>query len=240
VIGLMTAPLEDRVRQLENDLSLTLLAARALQSPPKKSFLVRLFEMTQSIIVALLPAIIVALLPIWVTYRLVESVKQAIEERQLQTTNATEMKALLLGNNTTKSGTDEAHANARALGAFGRFAVPPMIELLDEGSVAQMESVQQGLFTAGLTDLNGTCTILIRVLKNRTRRYKWLTHKSIGGLLADLNCPEAASALLSYQNLLNLGSEHYSKVVVPPESPDKFNSLKIAIGEDLSRLNEGD
>jgi hypothetical protein len=145
----MTVILEDRVKQLENDLSLTSSAVkdltRTLQAPTQKSFRARLSESAQSIIVALLPAIIVALLPIFVTYRLVESVKQAIEERQLQTQNATEMKALLLGLNTAL-GTDDAHANARALGAFGGSAVPPMIELLDKGTVVQMEAVQQGLF----------------------------------------------------------------------------------------------
>ena len=194
----------------------------------------------KSVCVALVPPLIVAILPIYITWQLVDSVKQAIEDLTLQTTNAADMKPLLVGFNTTKSAADDIYANARALGAFGRFAVPPLIQFLNEGTFVQIKAAEVGLFTAGLTDINGTCPILVHVLDNRTRRYSWLTHQSIGSLLADLNCPKAALALIDYQNLLDSGLNHYAQVVSPPDSPDKFDSLKKAIKEDLSRLSKGD
>jgi hypothetical protein len=127
-IGQMTTTLEDRVRQLETDLWLTISVAKELQAPPKKTFFECLAETSRPVIVALLP--------IWLTYRLVDSVKQAIEELQLQTKNATGMKELLSGFNTEKFSTEEVYANARALG-------DPVSTSLPSGSLEADRPVSQ-------------------------------------------------------------------------------------------------
>jgi hypothetical protein len=201
----MTTDLEQRVTELEKDLSLTLAAVRNLAGTPQpvlqKALGTRILEIAQQILlflqqvaVSTAPTLIVA----WVTFHLIDSVKQDIEERELNTKNATEMRVLLQGIYTAKPDGKEDRANVLALASFGRYAVAPLIQLLDsgtnEGTPRQMELAEEGLLAAGLTDAKATCSALSKILDTRTLRFDWRTHKRVINVLEGLCCRDAAPA----------------------------------------------
>jgi hypothetical protein len=238
----MTIELQRRVAQLENDLSLTLATVKTLaeksQPPAESSHLTRFWAALQQPAIV---AIIAALVPSTFTYFLVESVKQKFEERKLEAKNVTEMRDLLRG---IYMGSKDAHANALTAATFGHSAVAPLIYLLEASAFDRIETAEDALSVAIIIDPEESCSILIRVLDNRTQGYKWFTHKSVIRLLGSVGCGsakgDAKSALRRYAKLLASGDQNYYRAVIVPgnDSPEKLKDIRDLLNDALARLSE--
>lgn len=245
----MTTDLEQRVTELEKDLSLTLAAVRNLagtpQPAPQKSLGMRAWEITQQILLSV-PQVVVSTLPnlivAWVTFHLFDYVKQDIEERELNTKNATEMRVLLQGVYTVKPDSKEARANVLTLAIFGRYAVAPLVELLDSGAKesipSQMELAEEGLLEAGLTDAKATCSALSRVLADRALRFDWRTHKKVINVLEGLCCRDAAPALSHYLLLIDSGREKFSKAVSGIQFGNELDDLRAIANKAIEGVSK--
>jgi hypothetical protein len=85
-----------------------------------------------------------------------------------------------------------------ALGAHGRYAVEPMIQVLQSGIVDHREAAVAGLRAAAAIDEDFVCKQLSGVVQNHTRLYQMEVHESAAKLLGDLDCRTAAQPLRDY------------------------------------------
>ena len=125
--------------------------------------------------------------------------EQSAKERELNTTNATEMQGLLTKVSTAQQ--QEANAAALALTAFGRYAIPPLVMELDVSTTSRI-AAEDALISMGLTNQTDICTILGQVLDNRTQRYTAQSQTSVIRILGVTNCQTAVPALRTYEKFL--------------------------------------
>jgi len=144
--------------------------------------------------------VVTLLVSIFVTGR----IENALKERELHLENVKDMQTLM--QNLDKADADAAMSNALALGAHGRYAVAPMIQVLQAGVVGHREAAIAGLRAAAAIDGEFVCKELTGVIKNRTRLYQMEVHESAAKLLGDLDCQNAAEPLRSYVGRLERSS----------------------------------
>jgi hypothetical protein len=135
--------------------------------------------------------IILAAFGFFLTGRLEQSTK----ERELSTRNATDMQGPLLKLRTGNS--QEAQAAAMSLTTYGQYAIPPLVESL-QASPESATAAENGLKALALTDAEGVCTTLARVLANRTQRYDAQTHSAVIRVLGEADCQSSVPALKEY------------------------------------------
>jgi hypothetical protein len=150
---------------------------------------------TSELFSSVMSGVILAAFGFFLTGRLEQSAK----ERELNTTNATEMQGLLL--KVTTGSREEAQAAALSLTAFGQYAIPPLVMELD-GSPQSQIAAERGLTSMALTNQADICDILAQVLDNRTQRYSAQSHSSVIRVLGVSNCQKAIPVLQRYEGFL--------------------------------------
>jgi hypothetical protein len=168
---------------------------------------------------------------------LVDDALKDIENRKVEINLANEVRGVLQNIYASNKPTD-IDANAISFAMYGRDAALLLIQMLEQGSDTYVNAAMKGLRVAGERDLSGTCSIIINVLKNRTRLYKLSTHKHIIELLTVLDCPNEEPALREYRWLLDSTPQSYAeKIVVPQLFTDKMAELKADVDKALARFN---
>ncbi len=137
-------------------------------------------------------AIVTLLVSVFVTGR----IETALKERELHLENVKDMQQLMQDLDKADAGT--AMSCALALGAHGRYAVAPMIQVLQAGVVDHRAAAVAGLRAAAAIDGPFVCDQLVGVIRNRTRLYQVEVHESATRLLGDLNCDKATDPLRNY------------------------------------------
>jgi hypothetical protein len=137
-------------------------------------------------------SVVTLLVSIFVTGR----IENALKERELHLENVKDMQKLM--QDMDRADADTAMSYALALGAHGRYAVAPMIQVLQAGVVAHREAAVAGLRAAAAIDQDFVCNQLTGVIKNRTRLYQMEVHESAAKLLGDLDCRKAVEPLRRY------------------------------------------
>jgi hypothetical protein len=231
--------LEKRVHRLEHQV-LSIQQDAVKQTSKKR-------RVTKYIFVDLLPAILPSIAVAILGYLLyqsrqldIESKKLDIEVRRLATTNIKEMRGLIQELYNPRIKREDAIAKARELGAFGQFAVIPLINVMKLDSAALRTAAEEGLMAASLSDRNYTCRVLAEVLNNRTRHFNWLTHERIIRILGAIGAGnnEAVKALQNYQALLDKGLKEYKRVVdASPENSEMMKNLEKALQNANARLD---
>jgi hypothetical protein len=94
---------------------------------------------------------------------------------------------------------DRAHSTALVLGGFGRFAVHPLISVLESGATGQLVAAKEGLIHAGLIDPDYTCPVLSDVVADATGAYRWETVKTAAEVLGRIDCDDATPSLRSLE-----------------------------------------
>ena len=117
------------------------------------------------------------------------SIDEALMERQLEVTSVTEMREILIKLRSGEVEKPEAEATALALAAFGRYAVVPLISVLQEGESVSVVAAGKALQLMALTDNQEyACSVLGRALDNQTKLFTWVTHIEIVRLLGMMDC----------------------------------------------------
>ena len=137
-------------------------------------------------------AVVTLLISIFVTGR----IETALKERQLHLENVKDMQQLM--QQLDKADAQTAMSCALALGAHGRYAVAPMIQVLQTGVVDHREAAVAGLRAAAAIEKDFVCGQLTGVIQNHTRLYQMEVHESAAKLLGDLDCQVAAQPLRDY------------------------------------------
>lgn len=182
----------------------------------------------------ILSGVIVAI----VAYFLTDSVNTALKRQELQLSNATEMKALLLALEGPKP--EEWRASAFTLSAFGAPAVPPLVSALTTADEVRTPIVEAALRGIGLENSKVVCKAMIAVLGNRTGRYTYLAHQSAIRLIGDLGCPEAGPVLERYSATVSAaiasGDLAPYSALVNPDKPPTAIAVQL-VSEDLKRTS---
>lgn len=137
-------------------------------------------------------AVVTLLISIFVTGR----IENALKERQLNLENVKDMQQLM--EQLDKADAQSAMSYGLALGAHGRYAVAPMIQVLQSGIVEHREAAVAGLRAAAAVDQDFVCKQLVGVIQNHTRLYQMEVPESAAKLLGDLDCQVAAQPLKDY------------------------------------------
>jgi hypothetical protein len=190
----------------------------------------------------ILATVLTPLLAGFLGYLLITTVNLSLQKQQIQLSGAKEMQGLLadLGNPDSTSG--KAQASAVALASFGRFAIVPLINELQTGTLNGQVGAVAGLHALGVEDPEETCTQLVRTIENRSRLYSWITHRYALRLLGELNCGGAVQPLQTYRQLLGADDaksvEAYSKVVAEDPSPtlENLTNVKAEVDRSLTIL----
>jgi len=132
------------------------------------------------------------LISLFVTNR----IENALKERELHLENVKDMQQLMQQLDKADSGT--AMSDALALGAHGRYAVAPMIQVLQTGVPEHRPAAMAGLRAAAAIEHDFVCQQLLGVIRNRTRLYQVEVHESAAQLLGDLDCRMAPQPLRDY------------------------------------------
>jgi hypothetical protein len=136
--------------------------------------------------------VITLLVSLFITGR----IENALKERELHLENVKDMQELMQALDKADAG--RAMSDALALGAHGRYAVAPMIQVLQAGVVDHRAAAVAGLRAAAAIDVAFVCQQLTGVIENRTRLYQLEVPESATQLLGDLNCTSAIPALQRY------------------------------------------
>jgi hypothetical protein len=170
-----------------------------------------------------------------VAYFLTGSVTAALQREELQLSNVTEMRDLLLRLEGPKD--EEWRAAAFTLSAFGAPAVTPLVTALATADQVRAPIIESALRGIGLTHPDAVCAPMTTVIDNRTGRFSYAMHHAAIRLIGDLACTAAAPALERYEAIVKRAVEgdlnEYSALVdaATPPSP-----LAVAvIQEDVTR-----
>ncbi len=150
---------------------------------------------------------------------LIESVNQGFERQKIQIEGASQMQAVLTQMNEESITQQKAEASAVTLATFGQHAIAPLVLQLDSGDANREIGAKVGLRAVGMTEPEITCQRLSGVLNNRSRLYRWSTHRHALELIGDLGCQEAGAALQTYEQLLKGGLAGYRAVVSEAREP---------------------
>jgi len=204
--------IQERIETLERDLLATMTAVRTFASapPPDKKKTSALGTFFEKVLIPLIPGLIM----FGIGYLMIDSVKQDLEERKAQTTNAAQIQPLLktlLGKDMPSA--EEANAAALSLAGFGRYSVIPLLNVLEGGGESRITAAQKGLIAAGHIENEYVCSVLLASIDDRTKLYSWLSHKQLIEVIGRLNCRQAAEAFDRYEVLLKKPPAEFRNLV---------------------------
>ncbi len=222
----MTAP-DDRWCELRGELaalrsSLTERIEKLESPSPKEppSLRQRLLDLLAQALVPIISGAVILLLG----YAVKDSVDQALRREQLHLSYVSQMQELLEKMRTPAVTREQAESAAIVLATFGPPAAAPLVNELQFEGVRAL-AAQSGLRTMALIAPEKACELLTRILTNRSRLYRWETHKRAIALLGDLECTQATATLEDYHRT-------YRKAL----GEDAYRSLDELIARD-SRLD---
>ncbi|HEV8239914.1 MAG TPA: hypothetical protein VGS57_11150 [Thermoanaerobaculia bacterium] len=221
--GSTAQPVETRLRALE---------ARLAQKPHGKDGWDK-FEKVSGLVWS----VVTLLVSIFVTSR----IEHALKERQLHLENVKDMQALM--QQLDQADSDQAMTYTLALGAHGRYAVAPMIQVLQRGRPEHREAAMAGLRAAAAIEPDFVCQRLIDVIGNRTRLYQVEVHDSAAQLLGDLDCRNAVDPLRDYQAVLATATPAAAPFTAIPGTaaltPSNIADVKKRVEISLQALTRG-
>ena len=137
----------------------------------------------------------------FIGYYFTDSVKVALEERQLRLEHVKEMREVLLKMGSPALTPEEAEANAITLSAFGEESIVPLLIQLESGENRAV-GAEKGLRAVGISSREKTCAALQQVIGNRSGLFRWDTHLVAIRLTAELGCAVAKGNLERYEAML--------------------------------------
>ncbi len=198
------ALVEDRVARLEADMerlrpSLTERVERLEEVVKQEpSLSQQVMEILGKYLLPIISSAVIIVLGYW----LKDSVDQALARQQLQLSYATEMQELLEKMSTPGAPRSQIEAAALVLATFGAHAVVPLTNELQLEDSLRAPAAESGLRAMALTESVHACHILEKVLTNRTRLYRWETHRRVIKLLGELHCQNSLPAVKEYLGLI--------------------------------------
>jgi translation elongation factor EF-1beta len=180
--------------------------------------------------------VVTLLVSVFVTDR----IESALKERQLHLENVKDMQQLM--QDLDKASASIAMSDALALGAHGRYAVAPLIQVLQTGVVDHREAAVAGLRAAAAVDGDFVCQQLAGVIGNHTRLYQMEVHESAAKLLGDLDCKGAVEPLQRYVSRLERASPQTAPFTAVPGSQgltqDNIGGVKKQAQDSLDALTQ--
>ncbi len=181
-------------------------------------------------------SVVTLLVSLFVTNR----IENALKERQLHLENVKDMQQLM--QDLDKANASTAMSEALALGAHGRYAVAPLIQVLQTGVVEHEDAAVAGLRAAAAVDRDFVCQQLVGVIGNHTRLYQMEVHASAAKLLGDLDCKDAKEPLQGYIGKLDRAIPQAAPFTAVPGSQgltqDNIVSVRKQAQDSLDALNQ--
>lgn len=230
----MTTHLETRVIE---ELAAALSASRKDGAERKKSRWARFWEFVQPVLTTLIPGLVLFA----IGYLFLDSAKQRLEERQLGTENAKEVRDLIKEMLRDDIDSRTADSTALAIAAFGRYAVVPLVTVLQAGGESRVLAAEKGIRATALLDRPYTCGVLAEVLGNRSRGFTLLAHKNVIRTADRIGCDDDKwrKSLMAYGQLLAAGDQRYAEAVDTSDAnPGQIQSLRGDVDNALKRLGK--
>lgn len=179
-----------------------------------------------------------------VGFVLTGSVNQTIQKSQLQFNYVKEMEELLAKLGDPKVSLEEAKTMAVALGAFGSYSIPPLLNEIQSGELNRPAAGETGLRSVALADPKNTCPALARILENRTGAYNWFSHRAAIRILGTAGCLDQEPVLIRYQKKLTAAAgsaeafEGFKEMLAdePVVTKETIDQLKSEIEKTLKLL----
>ncbi|HEX7114708.1 MAG TPA: hypothetical protein VF193_06220 [Steroidobacter sp.] len=140
--------------------------------------------------------LIVAAFGFWIK----DSVTLALQREQLDLEYVKNMRDLIKAFDEAETQA-AADANAVALAMYGKHAIIPLVERLEGGDVAPI-AAERGLRVIGSEHPEVACSRFVRVVNDRSRRFRWQTHKTMIKVIGQSSCAEARADLIAYRAAL--------------------------------------
>ena len=168
-----------------------------------------------------------------ITWYFTGRVSEALKERQLQLSNVTEMRGLLLEISKANTSNDDAEKFGYTLAAFGQPAVTPLIGLLHSKRDWDHLAAFSGLRAIGFAERGAICDPLIHVIRNRTQLFSWTVQRDVIRVLAEADCEKATKAIEEYRKLAEAaratpGLEAYRRIVAAQPQPNEASADEVA------------
>ena len=190
---------------------------------------------------AVLAPIVQAILLAIVTFFLTGRVTNAIQRKQIEVSSVSAMRELIGKLGDEKITLADANAAAMTLAAFGNYAVPSLIHVIQNGGVNSTVAAERALRAVGIGDQKVVCESLRMVISNRTQLFSWSVHQTAIRVLGDLECREAVTEILVYRQLVDSGTvdndlQQFRNLVAFDSNPSEQNL--ITVRDDLKRTLE--
>jgi hypothetical protein len=185
------------------------------------------------------PKLVAAVGVLLITYWIKDSVDLALKRQTLQLAYTKEMQAHLEKMADPAADRDAIERAAVLLAAYGESAILPLLnETRYEGLRAT--GAEGGLRFLALTDPEGLCRILPRVLVNRTRQFGWRSHLRVIRILGESGCARARPELERYRAAVQAARAggSFERVADEPK-PDELDQLQKALDRALALFAEG-
>ena len=149
----------------------------------------------------LLTALIKTGVAFFLGYLLIQSVELDLKRAQFSADAADKLKTYVIELNSLESSANPARskATALALGGFGGVAAYPLVQIVEHGNELQVGWGKLGLEQAGLIANDATCDVIIRVIDDPTRTFRWQTRKVAVETAGSVPCRAAAGPLQRLQ-----------------------------------------
>jgi hypothetical protein len=184
---------------------------------------------------ALLSGVLVAI----VGYYLTGTINRGLQERQFQFSSAKDMQELLTRLNDPTVSLENKQSTALVLAAFGKYAIDPLVNLIQSGDANRMVAAEGGLRAIGHSDQESLCAELRLVIDNRTRIFSWYTHRSAIRLMREAVCASALPSLRNYGAILDR-AEKFATFVHPdfPPTEESVDLIKEELKKALLTLDK--
>jgi hypothetical protein len=223
---------EERLSDLERDMTSTLVAVRALlnQQPPAANS-GRLRSLVEKTLFPMIPTLIIFVMG----YFLIDSVKQDLEERRLETLISGQIRPLVETLIKTETPYHDAEAAALSLAGFGRYAVIPLLGVLDKSGENGFLAAKKGLIHVGRveSEKKNVCDVLTSALNDRGKLYNFRSHEGLISIITQLKCCRAKETLLAYQQLVRDPTRFGKSVDTGDMEPDALAEKLTAIYKQL-------
>jgi len=184
---------------------------------------------------ALLSGLLVAI----VGYFLTGMINRGMQERQFQFSSAKDMQELLARLNDPNVSLENKQSTALVLAAFGKYAIDPLINLMQSGDANRMVAAEGALRAIGHSDQQSLCRELRLVVDNRTRVFSWYTHRSAIRLMREAVCVSAVPSLNNYVDIVE-SVQKFSGFVHPdfPPTEESLDLIKQELKDTLGMLQK--
>jgi len=190
------------------------------------------------ILKTLLPSVVLAVLG----FALKDTVDQALREREIQLAAVKEMETLVPDLQKNDLVRADAQAKAAQLAAYGRYAVPFFVNILEVGNQNADVGAEDGLRMVARSEPQVVCTTLRTVIQNRTGLYRWQTHLSALEILGQASCTRACRDVAGFRDSMSSLSNYQQWVSSPPIQTeyDKISKQASDTFAQLNRIKPGD